>query len=425
MATVMPQNVRVRLNVGGTTFHTSLHTVMEGARRGSPVFQCLCAQILGPQANGAAVGSGSGGLPWEQRVVSAQNEQYRLEHFVDADPAPVPAWLEHLRTGHVKFVEAGPLREEIISDTQRAGFVELAAALRDLVDYRRVELQQALYMRPGAVNLGGAMLRGQDLSKLCFAGCSLRNTDLRGCNLQKCSFVGSDLRGANLKGADLTGADLTSANMSKTDLSVLDLSNVDIRRVDFSGSNLNNARLPAFDSGQLAGVNYNGASLHGTGLTELTFQSPFDCNGALYYIATGGGERVYAKNPHAAGLVVASMSSIYNGNPQYGDPRRFVQHTHDGSHNFTQDTPGSGSWMAVDLRRSLRPTHYCLRSGQQYNLRNWRLEASNDGSSWTTLREHSNDTSLASMRCRVRVIVLIVLMDLMDLIVCPCQSPAH
>ena len=311
MATVMPQNVRVRLNVGGTTFHTSLHTVMEGARRGSPVFQCLCAQILGPQANGAAVGSGSGGLPWEQRVVSAQNEQYRLEHFVDADPAPVPAWLEHLRTGHVKFVEAGPLREEIISDTQRAGFVELAAALRDLVDYRRVELQQALYMRPGAVNLGGAMLRGQDLSKLCFAGCSLRNTDLRGCNLQKCSFVGADLRGANLKGADLTGADLTGANMSKTDLSELDLSNVDIRRVDFSGSNLNNARLPAFDSGQLAGVNYNGASLHGTGLTELTFQSPFDCNGALYYIATGGGERAYA-SPHDAGLVVASMSSIGN-----------------------------------------------------------------------------------------------------------------
>ena len=420
--TVMPQNVRVRLNVGGTTFHTSLHTVMEGARRGSPVFQCLCAQILGPQANGAAVGSGSGGLPWEQRVVSAQNEQYRLEHFVDADPAPVPAWLEHLRTGHVKFVEAGPLREEIISDTQRAGFVELAAALRDLVDYRRVELQQALYMRPGAVNLGGAMLRGQDLSKLCFAGCSLRNTDLRGCNLQKCSFVGADLRGANLKGADLTGADLSGANMSKTDLSELDLSNVDIRRVDFSGSNLNNARLPACDSGLLAGVNFNGASLHGTGLTQLTFQSPFDCNGALYYIATGGGERAYA-SPHDAGLVVASMSS-----KEGGDPRRFVQHTHDSNYNQTSNTPGS--WMAVDLRLSLRPTHYCLRADNRSSnkLRNWRLEASNDGSSWTTLLEHCNDDSLSSMRCRVRVIVLIVLIILivlMDLIVCWCQASAH
>lgn len=38
----MPQNVRVRLNVGGTPFHTSLHTLMEGARRGCVVFQCLC-----------------------------------------------------------------------------------------------------------------------------------------------------------------------------------------------------------------------------------------------------------------------------------------------------------------------------------------------------------------------------------------------
>ena len=28
-------------------------------------------------------------------------------------------------------------------------------------------------------------------------------------------------------------------------------------------------------------------------------------------------------------------------------------------------------------------------------MRNWRLEGSNDGSSWTTLREHSNDTALS------------------------------
>ena len=47
----MPQNVRIRLNVGGTVFHTSLHTLMEGARHGGVVFQCLCVQILGPGAN--------------------------------------------------------------------------------------------------------------------------------------------------------------------------------------------------------------------------------------------------------------------------------------------------------------------------------------------------------------------------------------
>ena len=133
----MPQNVRVRLNVGGTVFHTSLHTVLEGARRGSSVFQCLSAQILGPPANDATVGSdasdgSSSGLAWEQRVVPAQKEQYRFEHFVDADPAPFPIWLEYLRTGEVPSVDVGPERKRIICNTERAGLVELATALRGM-----------------------------------------------------------------------------------------------------------------------------------------------------------------------------------------------------------------------------------------------------------------------------------------------------
>ena len=32
------------------------------------------------------------------------------------------------------------------------------------------------------------------------------------------------------------------------------------------------------------------------------------------------------------------------------------------------------------------------------NLRNWRLEGSNDGSQWTTLRNHSNDSSLSNQK---------------------------
>ena len=55
--------------------------------------------------------------------------------------------------------------------------------------------------------------------------------------------------------------------------------------------------------------------------------------------------------------------------------------------------------MAVDLQRLLAPTHYCLRSGTSYGghkVRNWRLEGSKDGSSWTCLREHVNDASLAA-----------------------------
>ena len=47
-ATAMPQNVCIRLNVGGSVFHTSLYTMMKGARHGARVFQTLCTQILGP-----------------------------------------------------------------------------------------------------------------------------------------------------------------------------------------------------------------------------------------------------------------------------------------------------------------------------------------------------------------------------------------
>ena len=88
----MPLHVMVRINVGGKTFYTSLHTLMEGARLKSVVFQALCLQILGPG-------------PWDQRVVPVQNPQYGVEHFVDADPTPWPIWLEYLRSGE-NFDEA-------------------------------------------------------------------------------------------------------------------------------------------------------------------------------------------------------------------------------------------------------------------------------------------------------------------------------
>ena len=125
---------------------------------------------------------------------------------------------------------------------------------------------------------------------------------------------------------------------------------------------------------------------------ELKFEAPFDTNGVLHYIATDGCKRAYS-NPHDAGLVVASMSSV--ANDQHSQPMRFVQGaSHDNQNNLTKNV--AGSWMAVDLKRPLAATHYCLRSDKQVNnvLRNWQLEGSNDGSSWSTLREHANDTSL-------------------------------
>jgi hypothetical protein len=100
--------------------------------------------------------------------------------------------------------------------------------------------------------------------------------------------------------------------------------------------------------------------------------------------------------------VVAAMSSICNGDDNYGNPLRFVQHgvNPDGNYNFTAGMPNS--WMAVDLgaHRRLAVNHYCLRhtSGGGNGtsaLRTWRLEGSNDNSTWTVLKTHTNDAGIA------------------------------
>ena len=132
----MPQNIRIRLNVGGAVLHTSLYTIMEGARRGGAVFQCLCAQILGPNAPTKTEAF----RPWEHRIVSARAEQYKVEHFIDADPTPFPYWLDYLRTGDDPVVPVH-LRAKFIRETERAGFADLASSLREHPGSDRVELE--------------------------------------------------------------------------------------------------------------------------------------------------------------------------------------------------------------------------------------------------------------------------------------------
>jgi uncharacterized protein YjbI with pentapeptide repeats len=258
-ATAMPQHVAIRVDVGGTVFRISLHTLMEGARFSGVVFQALCLQILGPTGGGSA---------WDQRVVPAQNPQYGVKHFVDADPTPWPCWLEYLRTRRVPFVEAGPLRDRVICDSELAGLAELAEGLGQLAYWRRHELQ-ALLVRPGGV-YQGARLRGQDLSNLGFARCSLRRADLSDCMLTDCTFDGADMVGANLQRAvmtrsslpraDLRKACLSGARLAGADLSDANLSNTDLSDCDLSGCNLAGATLPPWSSGLMEGVKLAGAT---------------------------------------------------------------------------------------------------------------------------------------------------------------------
>ena len=131
--TTMPQNVRIRLNVGGTVFHTSLHTLMEGARRGCDVFQCLCSQILkfrwnSTQSSVCHTADRASVLVWSPQRYQGMipiNE----EHFVDADPTPFPYWLDYFRTGRVPMVDA-TVRDKVVLESELVGLAELADALR-------------------------------------------------------------------------------------------------------------------------------------------------------------------------------------------------------------------------------------------------------------------------------------------------------
>ena len=52
---ILRTEIVVRLDVGGTPLHTSLATVMDGARQGSDVFQRLCTQVGSRKAPSASL----------------------------------------------------------------------------------------------------------------------------------------------------------------------------------------------------------------------------------------------------------------------------------------------------------------------------------------------------------------------------------
>ena len=94
------------------------------------------------------------------------------------------------------------------------------------------------------------------------------------------------------------------------------------------------------------------------------------------------------------------MSSDEN-NGGYGGPEEIVRHAcPEGMVNYCATKDEANSWMSVDLGagRSLVVDHYCWRNGFAANgdiaFRHWRLEGSNDGRTWTTLKTHTNDESL-------------------------------
>ena len=111
----------------------------------------------------------------------------------------------------------------------------------------------------------------------------------------------------------------------------------------------------------------------------------------LHFIGTEGRSSAYS-NPHTRGHVLAYRSSNQAGNDYDFVGREKVV-------SYTNDV--ANGWMKVDLgsTRTLVVDHYCLRHGysdEHCVLRSWNLEGSNDDVNWSILRQHNNDTSMAT-----------------------------
>ena len=129
----------------------------------------------------------------------------------------------------------------------------------------------------------------------------------------------------------------------------------------------------------------------------FTFSGPpyYDNNGVIYYLATAGGTRPWT-NPHNAGVVAVSWSSVNSGTAAM-----FVANKVPVAGERCYTKTEANSWMSVSLNgKRVVPTGYVLSTdghgvgGYGYLLRSWRLEASLDGTTWTTLRTHTSDTTL-------------------------------
>eukprot|EP01103_Thecamoeba_quadrilineata_P007941 TRINITY_DN17758_c0_g1_i1.p1 TRINITY_DN17758_c0_g1~~TRINITY_DN17758_c0_g1_i1.p1 ORF type:complete len:489 (+),score=79.48 TRINITY_DN17758_c0_g1_i1:60-1469(+) len=127
---------------------------------------------------------------------------------------------------------------------------------------------------------------------------------------------------------------------------------------------------------------------------KFVYHKDFDDNGILYWIGSEGRQKLWT-NPCDAGKVRVSSSHFWEGSPISAVVGRSC------TESYISDKKRPRIWVMIDLGENNKTsvTHYSLRHGlnrEDYYLRNWELQGSNDGFEWTVLSKHENDTTLSS-----------------------------
>ncbi|XP_033151038.1 E3 ubiquitin-protein ligase Ufd4 [Drosophila mauritiana] len=130
---------------------------------------------------------------------------------------------------------------------------------------------------------------------------------------------------------------------------------------------------------------------HRTG-TVFAHSFDFDEEGLLFYIGSNAKTCDWV-NPAQYGLV--QVTSSEGKTLPYGKLEDILSRDSISLNCHTKDN--KKAWFAIDLGVYIIPTAYTLRHARGYGrsaLRNWLLQGSKDGSTWTTLSTHVDDKSL-------------------------------
>lgn len=127
----------------------------------------------------------------------------------------------------------------------------------------------------------------------------------------------------------------------------------------------------------------------------FTWVSNGDTNGVCYFRGRNNGVATWT-NPHTALRVTVARSSTLNGSDD-----ELVNRT--AEYNTTNNS--TGEWVSLDLGNAttLVVTSYSLRNGNGagggsgWALLNWKLQGSNNNSTWTDLETRTGDTTMGTI----------------------------
>ena len=117
-------------------------------------------------------------------------------------------------------------------------------------------------------------------------------------------------------------------------------------------------------------------------------------NGLLRYLSEQSNGNI-----HDNGTVNITSNSISGSR----HPKNLVDYQNNEQNFYHSTNDNHDIYICFDMKdRRIQMTSYSIKSyaggSNWYNLKNWKIEVSEDGNEWTTIDEHSNDSTLNNSR---------------------------